>query len=167
MGLTVMRSRSTLHACIVLLLAGALVGASPSPDRQQANAAVMVPIRLMQFNTNSGKAWPDGTFAKTQTIIDEIPPFRWMGPDAAKTWWSDYGKFAAAHKLASPYLTMGTPVSRVITGDSAYIVVPATVQVIASGKRVSEQGFLTFVVVQTSYGWSIDTQIWSTTKPLH
>src|ERR1700694_4153517 len=108
-----MRSRSTLYACIVLLLAGALEGASASPHRQQENAAVMVQIRLMQFNTNSGKAWPDGTFAKTQTIIDEIPPFRWTGPDAAKTWGCDYGTFARAHKLESPYLTMGTPVSRV------------------------------------------------------
>ena len=79
-------------------------------------------------------------FAVPGSILDGLAPHVWHGPTACQDWYRDV-LVAAEHEGATDYLvTIGTPLHANVTGDSAYVVVPATMTFKAHGKQITQSG---------------------------
>lgn len=106
------------------------------------------------------------TMASTCTspalIIDGLPPHAWQGPTACKDWYRDV-TVAGKHEGAAGYfVTLGKPRHVDITGDRAYVVVPATMAFTVHGKAVRQSGSMfTVALRRVDEGWRITGWAWA------
>jgi ketosteroid isomerase-like protein len=113
------------------------------------------------FNAND-KAAASALCAPDAVIIDDFAPHVWRGPNACSVWWDALGAYDASQGIGDPsHVKIGTPWRNVITGDRAYIVVPATYDYMQHGKSVVEAGSIwTLVLRKTASGWLITGWAW-------
>ena len=146
-------------------LLACLLTASTASAASQAN--VMQPIRqfIDSFNAGDSKtafaAWAKGDI----TIIDEFPPYRWVGPQAPRVWAADDDKFDRATGVTEPSVKYGEPSRSEIEGDAAYVIVPAVYIYKQHGVAMAEEGQITFVLRAEEPGWKIASWTWSGVKP--
>jgi hypothetical protein len=76
------------------------------------------------FNKGDAKLMA-ATFAVPGSILDGMAPHVWQGPTAAQDWYRDVLKEIEQHGVSDLCITAGEPLHNNITGDSAYVVVPA------------------------------------------
>lgn len=140
---------------IVLLLAVAAV-ASDADD-------VMKPVHQFVDGSNKGDAKTAlAACAEQAYIIDDFPPYEWHGQGACATWATDYAANAQQNGITDPVLTLGKPKHVEISGDYAYVVVPATYAFKQHGKQVKQpNSMLTAALHKDSSGWRITSWTWS------
>ena len=110
------------------------------------------------FNTGNVKA-ALALCAAPGGIIDEFPPHQWPSCSA---WADSYGAFIKQDGDTDPIVTIGTPSHVDVTGNVAYVVVPATYAYKHHGKPVTESGAtLTIVMSKTAAGWRINSWAWA------
>jgi len=95
-------------------------------------------------------------------IIDEFPPYRWMGPSAATDWLNTLKQGAAAQGLTDIMLHLAKPVHVSITGDAAYAVVPTVITSLKHGKPSKEDGSFAIALTKDGSGWRITDWAWAT-----
>ena len=107
------------------------------------------------INRGDSKAMA-AAFADPGWILDGIAPHVWHGPTATQDWYRDM-LVEAEHLGASGFvLTLGDPRHVDVTGDSAYVVVPASMTFKAHGKQVTQPGAtLTMALRKLADGWRI------------
>ena len=66
------------------------------------------------------------TFAVPGSILDGMAPHVWQGPTATQDWYRDVLVEGKQHGASDYFITLGEPLHNNVTGDSAYVVVPAT-----------------------------------------
>jgi hypothetical protein len=98
------------------------------------------------------------------SIVDEFAPHVWMGPDAAHEWAADYGKHAAATGVTDGTVKEGAPTLLSVTGEVAYVVIPAVYTYKEKGTPMSEEAQMTFVL-KGGPDWKIAAWTWNGTKP--
>src|SRR5262245_43096194 len=91
------------------------------------------------FNQGDAKLMAD-TFAAQGSILDGMPPHLWVGPTAAQDWYRDVLIEGKEHGATEYFVTLGEPVHNNVTGDSAYVVVPATMTFKVHGHQVTQTG---------------------------
>jgi hypothetical protein len=74
------------------------------------------------------------TFAAPASILDGMAPHAWLGPTAAKDWYTDVLIEGKQHGASDYFVTLGEPLHNNVTGDSAYLVVPATMSKSAASR---------------------------------
>jgi ketosteroid isomerase-like protein len=105
------------------------------------------------------------TFADTGSILDGMAPHLWQGPTAAQDWYNDVLVEGEQHGASGYFVTLGEPVHDNITGDSAYVVVPATMTFEVKGNQVTQTGaFFTTALRRTADGWRIAAWAWTKGK---
>ena len=142
-----------------------------SPGKYMATQAtptddpVSIVRRYMEaFNRADGKAMA-ALFAVPGAILDGMAPHVWTGPTAAEDWFRDVS-IEAAHLGTSDYLvTLGAPLHAEVTGDSAYVVVPADMTLKVHGKQVKQSGAIfTVALRRASDRWRIASWAWAKGK---
>jgi len=133
----------------------------PAALRSTTEPMVAVRQYVDDFNRGDVKAMAE-TCAVPASILDGLPPHVWQGPTACEDW---YGDVMAAGKRegATGYrVTLDEPSHVDVTGDCAYVVVPATMTFRVHGKQVSQSGS-TFTVAlrKLAQGWRITAWAWS------
>ncbi|MGP4054178.1 YybH family protein [Mycobacterium sp. 4D054] len=116
---------------------------------------------LDAFNAGDPAAMSEA-FASDGSILDGMPPHLWLGPTAAADWYRDV-LAEGDHAGASGYhVTIGEPVHNDTTGDSAYVVVPATMTFDVNGRTVTQTG-ATFTVAlrRGADGWRVAAWAWA------
>ncbi len=143
-------------AFVLLLLIPALAAATDQTD-------VMVPIHQFVDGFNKGDtASALAACAEQTSIIDEFPPHEWHGAGACSTWAKDYEVEAKKQGISDPAVTLGKPRHMDVTGDLAYVVMPANYTFKQQGKPMKETGStFTFVLQKGSAGWRIIAWTWS------
>lgn len=143
----------------VLALAVLASGAASPADQTQ----VMVPINRFMYAMNHGDAaGAAAACAADMSIIDPVPPYEWHGPDACNRWLAALGAHAAANGLTEFQATLGAPRYFDITGDHAYVVLPAELSYKANGKPMKEPGnTFTVALAKGGSGWQIAAWAWS------
>jgi len=102
------------------------------------------------------------TFAAPGSILDGMPPHSWLGPTASQDWYRDVLAEAERHGASDYFVTLGEPLHNSVTGDSAYVVVPATMAFKVHGKQVKQTGAIFTVALRKSAeGWRITSWAWS------
>jgi ketosteroid isomerase-like protein len=113
------------------------------------------------FNKGDVKAMAT-MFAVPASILDGLPPHSWQGPTASEDWYRDV-MAAGAHEGASGYVvTLGVARHVNVTGDSAYVVVPATMSFKLHGKQVTQSGSVfTLALRMVGTAWRIASWAWA------
>jgi|SRR5690242_17785752 ketosteroid isomerase-like protein len=100
--------------------------------------------------------------ADPMSILDGMAPHVWHGPSATQDWYSDV-LTEGEHLGARDYqVTLGEPLHANVTGDAAYVVVPATMALKLKGKQVKQSGAVFTVALRNlPAGWRIASWAWA------
>ena len=145
-----------------LMLAVALaVAATPAAASEQTD--VMATVHQFTDGLNKGDTKTAlAVCAAPSSIIDEFPPYAWQGATACADWARDFEAFNTTNGITVPIATLANPRHVDITGEHAYVVVPATYTYKQNGKKVTEAGsMLTVALQKTATGWLITSWAWS------
>lgn len=110
----------------------------------------------------SSEAGSAATCDDDAAVIDDIPPYEWHGPGACSRWQKDADAFNQKEGIKDSVGTIGKPKQLMLSGDRAYVVLPATFAVTQKGKRVTETATSTLVLRKTAAGWRITAWTWGT-----
>lgn len=148
--------RNLLIVVFAIALAGGTAAASDKTD-------VMVPVHQFTDSLNKGDAKTAlAACASPSSIIDEFPPYQWAGATACADWANDFDSYNKKYGITDSIATLGKPRYVDITGDRAYVVLPATYRFKRSGKKVTESGATMTVALQKAAdGWRITGWAWS------
>lgn len=113
------------------------------------------------FNNGDAEAMA-ATFAIPASILDGMAPHLWQGPSASQDWYRDVLIEGKEHGASDYFVTIGEPLHNNATGDSAYVVVPATMTFKIRGQQVTQTG-ATFTVAlrKLAEGWRITAWAWA------
>jgi ketosteroid isomerase-like protein len=102
------------------------------------------------------------TCANPMSILDGMAPHMWHGPTACQDWYRDV-LIAGEHRGAKDYhITLGEPWHTNVTGDAAYVVVPAAMRFKVRGKQVTESGAVfTVALRKLPSGWRVASWAWA------
>jgi ketosteroid isomerase-like protein len=135
-----------------VVLAAALAAAAD-------NMEVMKPVHQFVDGFNKGDAKTVVRACAAQTaIIDDFAPHQWQSCSAWAQAWDAEAKKSG---ITDAVVTLGKPVHVDVTGDRAYVVVPATFTFKENGKPMKE-GAATFTLVlqKGTGGWLITAWSW-------
>lgn len=101
-------------------------------------------------------------FAGSGSILDGMAPHVWHGTSATRDWYRDV-LAEGEHAGASDYfVTLGVPLHANVTGDAAYVVVPATMTFKVRGKLVTQSGAMfTTALHRVEGAWRIASWAWA------
>jgi ketosteroid isomerase-like protein len=113
------------------------------------------------FNRGDARAMA-ATCAEPMQILDGMSPHVWQGPTAAEDWWRDV-LAEGEHLGASGYnISLGEPRHVDVTGDYAYVVVPATMTFELQGNRVTQTGSVyTVALRKVGADWLLTAWAWA------
>jgi ketosteroid isomerase-like protein len=113
------------------------------------------------FNPGDSKGMA-AAFAVPGSILDGMAPHVWHGPTATEDWYRDV-LAEGEHAGASGYVvTLGEPKHVNVTGDSAYVVVPASMTFNVRGTQIKQTGAIfTLALRKGTDGWRIASWAWA------
>jgi hypothetical protein len=126
-----------------------------------ADPVVTVRQYIDAFNKADPKAMA-ACFAVSGSILDGMAPHAWTGPTATEDWYSDVLVEGARHGASDYFVTLGAPLHATVSGDSAYVVFPATMTFKIHGKQVTQSGAVfTTALSDSADGWRITAWAWA------
>ena len=116
---------------------------------------------LDAFNRGDQKAMA-AAFAVPGQILDGMAPHVWQGATATRDWYTDVLVEGKAHGASGYVVGVGEPLHHDVTGDSAYIVLPATMTFDIKGTKVTQSGAVfTVALRKTADGWRVAAWAWA------
>ena len=113
------------------------------------------------LNRNDAAAMA-AVFAVPGAILDGMAPHVWQGPTASQDWYRDVLADSQKHGVSEIFVKFGQPLHNDITGDSAYVVVPATMTFKAQGQSIVQSGATFTVALRKVAGkWRIASWAWA------
>ncbi len=151
-----------MRSMIVTLAIALVVGPAAASDKSE-KADVMATVNQFINGINKGDTKSAlAACAAPASIIDEFPPYGWQGATACADWANDFDADNKKNGVTDSFATLSKPRHVDITGDRAYVVVPATYTYKQKGKRVTESGStLTVALQKSATGWVITGWAWS------
>ena len=101
-------------------------------------------------------------FAVPGQILDGMAPHVWQGPKATEDWYRDVLTEGKEHGASDYFVTVAEPLHNDITGEAAYVVLPATMTFRVKGTTVTQSGAVFSVALRkTAEGWRIAAWAWA------
>jgi ketosteroid isomerase-like protein len=149
-------SLRTLGFVMIVVLASLGASASGAGDPM---ATVREYISAFNKGDANGMA---AACADAASILDGMPPHVWQGPTACADWYKDVLTHGEEQGASGYSVTLGKPRHVDVTGDRAYVVVPATMTFKVKGQQVMQSGS-TFTVALRKFaeGWRITAWAWA------
>ena len=128
------------------------------PDRDPVS---VVQQYIEAFNKADVKAMA-AMCADPMSILDGMAPHVWHGPSATADWYKDV-LAEGEHLGARDYrVTLGKALHASVTGDAAYVVVPATMVFRLKDKQITQTGAVfTLALRKLPAGWRIASWAWT------
>ncbi|MCV7203713.1 hypothetical protein B7435_03190 [Mycolicibacterium peregrinum] len=100
--------------------------------------------------------------ADPMQILDGMAPHVWQGPTATQDWWRDV-LAEGEHLGASDYqIALDEPRHVNVTGESGYVVVPATMTFDLNGRQIVQIGGVFTVALRNGAdGWRLTAWAWA------
>lgn len=144
---------------LTLALATLIVGPVAASEKTEVLAPVLQ--FLDGFNKGDLKLML-AAGAEQMSILDEFPPYEWHGAGAFSKWMSDYDLDAQKNKITDGVVTFGKPTHVDVSGDRAYVVMPADYAFKQNGKATGEVGSIITITLQKGpTGWRITGWAWA------
>lgn len=153
--------RILIAVALALFFAGQIPASAQSPASPSDAVMKTVNQFLEGFNKGDTKTMlASGT--DQMSIIDEFPPYEWHGAGAFAKWVSDYDVDAKKNGITDGFVTLGKPTHLDVSGDHAYVVIPADYKFSKNGKPNGEIGsVITITLRNASDGWRITGWAWA------
>ena len=149
-----------MHKMIAALFAVGLMAGSAS-----ASETLDVMRTVWQFvgSFNKGDVKTAlGDCAAQSSIIDEFPPYIWLGATACADWSNDFDAYIKKNGMTGPKVTLGLLRHVDVSGDRAYVVVPANFTFKKNGTRFNERASIWTVALQkVADSWRITGWAWA------
>ena len=128
-----------------------------------AQTAVLATVNQFVDGFNKGDTKEALAACADQTsIIDDFPPHEWHGTGACAKWMSDFDADAKKNGDTDGMVKLLNPTHVDITGDHAYLVIPANFTFKQNGKPVTELGsIITLALQKNPAGWEITGWAWA------
>lgn len=132
-----------------------------------ADAQLMAPVKqfMDSFNKGDAKTAEAAHASGGVAIIDEVSPHVWQGPAAFKAWAAALEADAKAKGQTEQSVTLGEPTREEVSGDRAYLVVPAVYSFKEKGVAMREEAQMTFALQKGAADWKITGWSWTGPKP--
>ena len=128
-------------------------------NTQDPMAAVRQYIESFNNADQEGMA---ASFVDPGSILDGMAPHVWLGPTATQDWYRDVLIEGKQHGASDYFVTLGETLHNNVTGDSAYVVVPATMTFKIGDKQVTQSGAVfTVALCKLADGWRIAAWAWA------
>ncbi len=116
---------------------------------------------LDAFNRGDQKTMAE-TFAVPGYILDGMAPHIWQGPTATRDWYLDVLREGKEHGASGYLVSSGEPLHNNVTGNDAYVVLPATMSFDLKGTKVTQSGAVfTVALRKTADGWRVAAWAWA------
>ena len=99
-------------------------------------------------------------FTDDAAIVEDIPPYRWTGPDAPPRWLAAMGANAAHLGVRHVTMQVGEPMRLEADDTHAYAVIPGELALSMSDAELSAEGVLVVTLQSRSGRWLIDSLTW-------
>ena len=148
--------------CRILIAFAFLFVAARAPAAT-GNGDVMAPVQQLFDSFNKGDATTAAAgCSSVEHIIDDFPPYEWHGLGACAAWMSGYKSYAAANGISDMIVALSKPRHIDVTGEFAYVVVPANYTLKKRGKVVtSTNSIVTVALRKEATGWRIIGWAWA------
>ncbi|MBV8148719.1 MAG: nuclear transport factor 2 family protein [Candidatus Eremiobacteraeota bacterium] len=131
------------------------------------NAGVMHALKGVLAAVNADNATQlNAYFASNATVVDDFPPFAWMGADAGTRWWHASDKDLADHGIAGVHATLGAIARFAVIGNDAYVIAPLTIAYRVKGRPAHSNGLWTLTFHQSGGTWKIASATWTTSSSI-
>lgn len=132
-----------------------------SEASRSEDPAATVQRYIDAFNSGDVEAMA-ACFDARATILDGMAPHVWHGPSAARDWYRDV-LIEGEHAGAGDYqVAIGPPLHADVTGDVAYVVVPATMRFKVRGQPVTQaDAVFTTALRKVGADWRIAAWAWA------
>jgi ketosteroid isomerase-like protein len=104
-------------------------------------------------------------FTPDATIIEDIPPYRWQGPQAGSQWMAAMGENAARSGITGIAMQLADATRVEVDADSAYAVYSAVLTLSGNTLQLQSGGCLTFTLQRAGAGWLINALAWGGSAP--
>jgi hypothetical protein len=148
-------------AAIVWLALGGIASA------QNTDAELIAPIQKFVDSFNKGDmvgAAATHAAGADLAIVDEVPPYQWLGAKALQAWAADLDSDAKKQGITEPSVALSKPTRIEKTSDRAYVVVPAVYTFKLRGTPMREAAQMTFALRRGASGWLIHAWTWTGPK---
>lgn len=140
----------------------AAVACAATPAIAARDPAVEAPIQRMMDAFNKGDiAAVKAAHVASPTIVDNVAPFSWSGPDAFDRWLADLGKAEAAAGKTGGVVTFTPVVDEIVSGDRAYVTTRGSYAYQQNGRAMRETGYVSFVLVKVGSEWKVQSWSWA------
>jgi SnoaL-like domain len=113
------------------------------------------------FNEGDVKTM-EALFDESGSILDGLAPHVWQGPTACQDWYREALEAGEREGAADYFIALGEPSHADVTGDSGYVVVPATMTFKAHGRQITQSGATyTVALCRLAAGWRIRAWAWA------
>lgn len=142
--------RRILASLVIAVLVAAPAAASEEKD-------VMAVVRQWTRGLNkSDSKLALATCADEATLIDDFPPYVWLGSGACSKWLNDLNAYSEKNAMTDMSSTLLEPWHVQVTADQAYVAVPINYALKVGGKDIKETGSVLTVSLQRVLGrWRI------------
>ncbi len=129
------------------------------------SAAMMQPVTALAEYMRSPPAGRHPTmFAeRSVTIVENFPPYLFVGPDAVPHWEAGFRAHLATEKDSELKVEFGPAQDYSVTGKRAFFTLPTTWSGLSGGKRFVEHGAWSFVLVHVGAEWKVLGYGWGVT----
>jgi len=118
------------------------------------------------FNKGDGAAAAATHSASADlSIVDEVPPYQWNGPQAFQSWAAALEAESKKNGITDERVTLSPPTRELVSGDKAYVIVPAVYTFKQAGKPMSEKAQMTVALKKETGGWLIHGWTWTGPNP--
>jgi ketosteroid isomerase-like protein len=150
-------------AIVTLVAALAVAPFVATPAFASDETDVVATVKQYLDYLNKGDADKAAALCTPQaSIIDDFSPHAWQGATACSDWWNALVAFDKNSGIADEHVTISKPWRVAVTGDRAYVVVPATYKYKQKGRPVTESGAVwTFALQKLMGGWRVAGWAWA------
>lgn len=145
---------------VLLALSAAFMVVAPAVASDDAAVVSRVRKLVEAWNRNDAGALA-ASLSASPVIIDEYPPYHWQGPLALQDWSNDYAAMAELSGLTNPFVTLAAPSAVDVSGNSAYVVVPAVYSATHDSQIVHQKGVMTLALRRDSQDWRVTAFTWT------
>jgi len=148
-----------LISALAVAATTASLAAAPAIASDKSDALATVTKWTSDFNKGDTKAFL-AACAPNAVIMDAFAPFVWQGPNACSTWSDANDAENKRLEATGGVLTTGKPLHVRVTGDHAFIVLPAKFADTEKGKPVTQSATWTVTLQKVGTAWSITGSSW-------
>ena len=152
--------RRTFIALVVAVLAVGFAAASATAS-DKTDVMATVKQFVDSFNKGDSKT-AAAACTEDVSIIDEFPPYAWMGAGSFTKWMSDYDADAKKNGITEGGVTLGEARHVDVAGARAYVVIPADYAYKQNGEPIKQSGsIMTLALQKGEAGWRIVAWSWA------